>query len=43
MQAGPGDISAITSLLKESELPYEDVGLAGRDFIVATEKGKVVG
>ena len=43
MQAGPGDISAIISLLKRSDLPYENVDMAGRDFLVAVEKGKVVG
>jgi amino-acid N-acetyltransferase len=41
--AVPGDMPAIIGLLKDAELPYEDVDMDGRYFIVAAEKGKVIG
>ena len=41
--AGDGDMSKITVLLKESKLPSRDIGLAGREFLVATEDGEIIG
>jgi amino-acid N-acetyltransferase len=37
------DMNAIVSLLKKSELPYEDVDLDRQDFLVAVDEGRVRG
>jgi amino-acid N-acetyltransferase len=41
--ARPDDMHAIVSLLKRSELPYEDVDLDRQYFLVAVGKGQVIG
>lgn len=41
--AKKGDVRRIKSLLRRADLPYEDIGLAGQDMIVAVQGTKILG